>query len=133
MRDRLVELQQKAQELSVVATENTNPFSVEDDDDDSVVFGVIKPQAVVFEEEPVIQDFLSEVEHIQDDIAVLETEVKMTKLDLHLAFVYLFITRYLQDITYYVINVCFQILPTNRSLSSLNSKRPWWQPCVVLV
>ncbi|XP_005747909.1 syntaxin-19 [Pundamilia nyererei] len=75
MRDRLVELQQKAQELSVVATENTNPFSVEDDDDDSVAFGVIKPQAVVFEEEPVIQDFLSEVEHIQDDIAVLETEV----------------------------------------------------------
>lgn len=92
MRDRLVELQQKAQELSVVATENTNPFSVEDDDDDSVEFGVIKPQAVVFEGEPVIQDFLSEVEHIQDDIAVLETEVKMTKLDLHLAFVYLFIT-----------------------------------------
>ncbi|XP_024661278.2 syntaxin-19 [Maylandia zebra] len=75
MRDRLVELQQKAQELSVVATENTSPFSVEDDDDDSVAFGVIKPQAVVFEEEPVIQDFLSEVEHIQDDIAVLETEV----------------------------------------------------------
>nr|XP_024661278.1 syntaxin-19 [Maylandia zebra] len=75
MRDRLVELQQKAQELSVVATENTGPFSVEDDDDDSVAFGVIKPQAVVFEEEPVIQDFLSEVEHIQDDIAVLETEV----------------------------------------------------------
>ncbi|KAL3970129.1 nicotinamide mononucleotide adenylyltransferase [Sarotherodon galilaeus] len=75
MRDRLVELQQKARELSAVATENTNPFSVEDDDDDSVAHGVIKPQAVVFEEEPVIQDFLSEVEHIQDDIAVLETEV----------------------------------------------------------
>uniref|UniRef100_A0A3Q4G6C6 Syntaxin 19 n=1 Tax=Neolamprologus brichardi TaxID=32507 RepID=A0A3Q4G6C6_NEOBR len=75
MRDRLVELRQKAQELSAVATENTNPFSVEDDDDDSVAFGVIKPQAVVFEEEPVIQDFLLEVEHIQDDIAVLETEV----------------------------------------------------------
>uniref|UniRef100_A0AAX7V3F7 t-SNARE coiled-coil homology domain-containing protein n=1 Tax=Astatotilapia calliptera TaxID=8154 RepID=A0AAX7V3F7_ASTCA len=50
-------------------------MGVEDDDDDSVAFGVIKPQAVVFEEEPVIQDFLSEVEHIQDDIAVLETEV----------------------------------------------------------
>lgn len=78
MRDRLVELQQKARELSAVATENTNPFSVEDDDDDSVALGVIKPQAVVFEEEPVIQDFLSEVEHIQDDITVLETEVKMT-------------------------------------------------------
>ncbi|CAI5656426.1 unnamed protein product [Oreochromis niloticus] len=75
MRDRLVELQQKARELSAVATENTNPFSVEDDDDDSVALGVIKPQAVVFEEEPVIQDFLSEVEHIQDDITVLETEV----------------------------------------------------------
>ncbi|XP_039456422.1 syntaxin-19 isoform X1 [Oreochromis aureus] len=75
MRDRLVELQQKARELSAVATENINPFSVENDDDDSVALGVIKPQAVVFEEEPVIQDFLSEVEHIQDDIAVLETEV----------------------------------------------------------
>uniref|UniRef100_A0A3Q0QRR6 Syntaxin 19 n=1 Tax=Amphilophus citrinellus TaxID=61819 RepID=A0A3Q0QRR6_AMPCI len=72
MRDRLTELQQKTQQFSAVATENTNPFSADDGDDDSVVLGVIKPQAVVFEEEPVIQDFLSEVEHIRDDLAVLK-------------------------------------------------------------
>lgn len=75
MRDRLTELQQKTLEFSAVATENTNPFSAADGEDDSVELGVIKPQAVVFEEEPVIQDFLLEVEHIQDDLAVLETEV----------------------------------------------------------
>lgn len=89
MRDRLAELQQKTQEFSAVATENTNPFSVADGEDDSVVLGVIKPEAVVFEEEPVIQDFLSEVEHIKDDLTVLETEVKMTTLIL---FLYLYIS-----------------------------------------
>lgn len=76
MRDRLEELQQRAQEFSDTATENTNPFSMEGDNDDPVVVGVITPQAVVFEEEPVVENFLSEVQQIRDDIIVLDTEVR---------------------------------------------------------
>lgn len=75
MRDRLEELQQRAQEFSEAASENTSPFSVEGDNDDSVVVGVITPQAVVFEEEPIIENFLSEAQKIRDDITALETEV----------------------------------------------------------
>ncbi|XP_042281407.1 syntaxin-19 [Thunnus albacares] len=75
MRDRLEELQQRAQEFSDAATENTNPFPAEGDNDDSAVVGVITPQAVVFEEEPVVENFLSEVQQIRDDITVLDTEV----------------------------------------------------------
>lgn len=73
MRDRLEELQQRAQDFSEAASEDTNPFSAEGDD--SVVVGVITPQAVVFEEEPIIENFLSEAQQIRDDITVLETEV----------------------------------------------------------
>ncbi|XP_037542292.1 syntaxin-19 [Nematolebias whitei] len=72
MKDRLEELQQKVQEAP---TEHTNPFSVDGNEDESVVVGGITPQAVVFEEEPVIQNFLSEAQKIRDDISVLETEV----------------------------------------------------------
>ncbi|KAM7380702.1 hypothetical protein PAMP_003979 [Pampus punctatissimus] len=75
MRDRLEELRQRAREFSDAATENTNPLSVEGDNDDSEVAGVITPQAVVFEEEPVIENFLSEVQQIRDGITVLDTEV----------------------------------------------------------
>ncbi|XP_044073805.1 syntaxin-19 [Siniperca chuatsi] len=75
MRDRLEELQERAQYFPEAASENTNPFSAEGDNDDSVVVGVITPQAVVFEEEPVIENFLSEAQKIRDDITVLETEV----------------------------------------------------------
>lgn len=75
MRDRLDELQQRAQNFSEAASENTNPFSGEGDSDDSVVVGVITPQAVVFEEEPIIENFLSEAQQIRNDITVLETEV----------------------------------------------------------
>lgn len=75
MRDRLEELQQRAQDFSEAASDNTNPFSVEGDNEDSVVVGVITPQAVVFEEEPIIENFLSEVQQIRDDITTLETEV----------------------------------------------------------
>lgn len=75
MKDRLEELKQRAQELSEATSENTNPFSVEGDNDDSVAVGVITPQAVVFEEEPVIENFLSEAQKIRDDITTLETEV----------------------------------------------------------
>uniref|UniRef100_UPI0037E8D248 syntaxin-19 n=1 Tax=Semicossyphus pulcher TaxID=241346 RepID=UPI0037E8D248 len=75
MRDRLEELVQRAQEFSESASDNTNPFSAEGDNDDSVAGGVIMPQAVVFEEEPIIENFLSEAQQIRDDIQVLETEV----------------------------------------------------------
>ncbi|XP_029968671.1 syntaxin-19-like [Salarias fasciatus] len=75
MRDRLQELQQKAQEFAADPSESINPFPAEGDDDDSVAVGVISPQAVVFEEEPVIENFLSEAQQIRDDITVLETEV----------------------------------------------------------
>ncbi|XP_023120327.1 syntaxin-19 [Amphiprion ocellaris] len=72
MRDRLEELQNRAEEFSEAGTENANPFSVESDDED---VGVITPQAVMFEEEPIIENFLSEAQQIRDDITALETEV----------------------------------------------------------
>ncbi|XP_019945675.1 syntaxin-19 [Paralichthys olivaceus] len=75
MRDRLEELQQRAQEFSGAASENTSPFSVEDDNDDSMVVEVTMPQAVLFEEEPIIENFLSESQQIRDDITTLETEI----------------------------------------------------------
>ncbi|KAM9851089.1 syntaxin-19 [Aulostomus maculatus] len=75
MRDRLEELQQRAQEFSEAATENTSPLSEEGDNDNSLTAGVITPQAVLFEEEPVIDHFLSEVQQIRDDITGLESEV----------------------------------------------------------
>lgn len=71
----MAELQQRAQDFSEAASENTNPFSEEVDDDDSAAVGVITPQAVVFEEEPIIENFLSEAKKIRDDITALETEV----------------------------------------------------------
>lgn len=75
MRDRLEELQQRTREFSEAANDYTNPFSGEGDDDDSVVVGGLAPQAVVFEEEPIIENFLSEAQQIRDDISALETEV----------------------------------------------------------
>ncbi|KAM9347454.1 syntaxin-19 [Symphorus nematophorus] len=75
MRDRLEELQQRAQEFSEAASGNVNPFSVEGENDDSVEVGVITPQAVVFEEEPIIENFLSEAQKIRDDITALDIEV----------------------------------------------------------
>ncbi|KAM4609027.1 syntaxin-19 [Polymixia lowei] len=75
MRDRLEELQQRAQEPSEPVSEgDTNPCSGESDSDDPGV-GVITPQAVLFEEEPIIKNFLSEAQCIRDDIRELETEV----------------------------------------------------------
>ncbi|XP_068185699.1 syntaxin-19 isoform X2 [Antennarius striatus] len=75
MRDRLGELQQRAQDFSEASSENAQPVSVESNVDDSVVVEVITPQAVVFEEEPIIENFLSEAQKIRDDITSLETEV----------------------------------------------------------
>lgn len=74
MRDRLEELQQRAQEFSEAASDG-NPFTEEGGGDDPAAVGVITPQAVVFEEEPIIENFLSEAQRIRDDITELETEV----------------------------------------------------------
>ncbi|XP_068590551.1 syntaxin-19 [Cebidichthys violaceus] len=73
MRDRLEELHLRAQDFSEADSETINPFSAEGDNDDSVA--AITPQAVVFEEEPIIENFLSEAQQIRDDITVLDTEV----------------------------------------------------------
>lgn len=64
-----------SQELSEATSEEAAPGSEEPEDDDPVV-GVIMQQAVVFEVEPVIDNFLSEAEKIRDDITTLEIEVK---------------------------------------------------------
>ena len=79
MRDRLEELQQRAQDLSEATSESGNPFSTEGGNYDSVA--VIVPQAVVFEEEPIIQNFLSEAQQIRDDITLLEVEVHFCFLE----------------------------------------------------
>lgn len=79
MRDRLVELQQKTQEFSEAASQNT---FLGDDDDEFVVLGIILPEAVLFEEEPIIENILSETQLIRDDITALETEVKIDKISL---------------------------------------------------
>lgn len=71
----MAELQQRAHDFSEAASENTNPLSEEGDDDDSAAVEVIMPQAVLFEEEPIIENFLSEAKKIRDDITALETEV----------------------------------------------------------
>ncbi|XP_033990383.1 syntaxin-19-like [Trematomus bernacchii] len=73
MRDRLEELRKRAQDLSEAASENSVPPSVEVDNDDSMA--AITPQAVMFEEEPVIKNFLFEAQRIRDDITVLDIEV----------------------------------------------------------
>ncbi|XP_078117735.1 syntaxin-19 [Sander vitreus] len=73
MRDRLEELQQSAQDFSEATSESGNPFSVEGGNDDSV--SVIVPQAVVFEQEPIIENFLSEAQQIRADITLLEVQV----------------------------------------------------------
>ncbi|XP_026151771.1 syntaxin-19 [Mastacembelus armatus] len=75
MRDRLEELQQRAQEFSEAASENTDSFSLEGDNDDFVVLGIVTPQGVMFEEEPNIVNLLSEAQEIRNDITALETEV----------------------------------------------------------
>lgn len=74
MRDRLEELRKKSQEFSETASEDTVPTSEEPEDDDPIV-GVITQQAVVFEVEPVIDNFLSEAQKIRGDITALEMEV----------------------------------------------------------
>lgn len=74
MKDRLEELKQKAQDFSEAASENT---FMGGDDDDFVVLGIITPEAVLFEEEPIIGDILSDSQQIRNDITLLETEVQI--------------------------------------------------------
>ncbi|XP_024245294.1 syntaxin-19 isoform X2 [Oncorhynchus tshawytscha] len=79
MRDRLEELRQRAQEFREARNKADEiPFPEEDaDPDDPAWVSVATPQqAVVFEEEPVLDNFLSEAQHIRGDITELETEVK---------------------------------------------------------
>lgn len=75
MRDRLEELQQRVRDCSEAQSESSNPFSDDVDDDDAVAVGVITQQAVVFEEEPILETFLTEAQKIRDDITVLDIEV----------------------------------------------------------
>nr|XP_020470080.1 syntaxin-19 [Monopterus albus]XP_020470081.1 syntaxin-19 [Monopterus albus] len=75
MKDRLEELRQKAQEFSGTANEDIEPYSVDDDSNDFMVIGIITPQGVVLEEEPVIKNLLSEAQQIRDDVTALESEV----------------------------------------------------------
>lgn len=86
MRDRLEELRKKSQEFSETASEDAVPASEEPEDDDPMV-GVITQQAVVFEVEPVIDNFLSEAQKIRGDITALEMEVNQ---DQHLWVFFLF-------------------------------------------
>ena len=81
MKDRLDELRQRAQEFREAGDSEAtgaNPF--DNDPDDPVWVGVVttQPEAVLFEEEPVIENFLSEAQRIRDDITELETEVRLT-------------------------------------------------------
>ncbi|XP_018597008.2 syntaxin-19-like [Scleropages formosus] len=68
MRDRLEELRQRMKEAS--EEDEDGPSSGEGD---SVP---VVPQAVVFEPEPVLENFLDQVQHIRESINELETEVK---------------------------------------------------------
>ncbi|KAM8855672.1 syntaxin-19 [Spinachia spinachia] len=73
MRDRLEELHLRARDASAADSEAINSSSAEGVNGDSVA--AVEPQAVVFEEEPIIENFLSEAQQIRDDITVLHAEV----------------------------------------------------------
>lgn len=76
MRDRLEELRQRAQEaLESGSVDDSNPFPGGNDPDDPVEVNISMPQAVVFEEEPVVENFLSEAQRIRDEITELDVEV----------------------------------------------------------
>lgn len=68
MKDRLEELRQRAK----AASEEQDNSRGEDGEDDFPA----TPQAVVFEEEPVLDNFLSEVQRIREAIGELEAEVR---------------------------------------------------------
>ncbi|XP_061924445.1 syntaxin-19-like [Entelurus aequoreus] len=74
MKDRLKDLRERTQELPDSASASSTSEE-EGHHDDSVAVEAITPQAVLFEEEPVIGNFLSQVQLIRNDISTLETEV----------------------------------------------------------
>ncbi|XP_040058298.2 syntaxin-19 isoform X1 [Gasterosteus aculeatus] len=73
MRDRLEELHLRAANVSADDSESISSSSAEGVNGDSVA--AAEPQAVVFEEEPIFENFMSEAQQIRDDITVLNTEV----------------------------------------------------------
>ena len=84
MRDRLEELRQRAQEFRQAGSEmDHSPFPVEDETEDPAGLGVMAPQAVMFEEEPVLQNFLSEAQHVRDNLTELESEVSEVSIQQH--------------------------------------------------
>ena len=70
MKDRMEELRQRVK--SSRDLNGSDPFSEDYDDDELFP----PPQAVIFEEEPVLENFLSEAQRIRDSIDELEAEVK---------------------------------------------------------
>lgn len=73
MRDRLEEFHLRAANVSADDSESISSSSAEGVNGDSVA--AAEPQAVVFEEEPIFENFMSEAQQIRDDITVLNTEV----------------------------------------------------------
>ncbi|XP_077393805.1 syntaxin-19 [Festucalex cinctus] len=71
MRDRFKELLERTREFDAGSESSDN----EEDTEKSVVVDVITPEAVLFEEEPVIDNFLTEVQQIRHDIVALDIEV----------------------------------------------------------
>lgn len=115
MRDRLEELQKKSWEFQEAASEDAAPVPGEPEDDDSVV-GVITQQAVVFEVEPVIDNFLSEAQKIREDITTLEIEVNQEE-HFNLAYAYVvvffhFIPKEKSDFYCHSINFFGSMSPT---------------------
>ncbi|KAG5283320.1 hypothetical protein AALO_G00040780 [Alosa alosa] len=70
MKDRMEELRQKVKSSGDL--NDNDPFSEDYDDDELAP----SPQAVIFEEEPVLENFLRETQRIRDSIDELEAEVK---------------------------------------------------------
>lgn len=70
MKDRIEELRQKMKSSGDVV--DSNPFGEDYNEDEPSPM----PQAVIFEEEPVLENFLSEAQRIRDSIDELEAEVK---------------------------------------------------------
>ncbi|XP_059896041.1 syntaxin-19 [Gadus macrocephalus] len=76
MRDRLDELRQKAQEDPDPEAEIiSDPLSGVNEPDDPTEVDFTTPRAVVFEEEPVIENFLCEAQRIRDEITELDADV----------------------------------------------------------
>lgn len=70
MKDRMEELRQKVKSSGEAG--DSNPFGEDYDEEQPSP----PPQAVIFEEEPVLENFLSEAQRVRDSIDELEAEVK---------------------------------------------------------